>query len=92
MLVLLHEFALGLVLLEVVGDVVDGIDNVCGMPLVVEFQDGVTVETEPMGIVVGAAVEQLVQHELTLSAVGQALHLLGELFLLTRMDVVCEFL
>ena len=92
LLVLLDEFALGLVLLEVVGDVVDGVDDVGGMSLVVELQDGVAVEVEPMGGVVGGAVEQFVQHKLALTAVGQALHLLGELLLLARMDVVCEFL
>jgi hypothetical protein len=92
LLVLLDEFALSLVLLEVVGDVVDGVDHIGRMSLVVEFQDGVAVEAEPVRVVVGGAVKQFVQHELALTAVGQALHLLGELLLLARMDVVCEFL
>ena len=91
LLVLLDEFALGLVLLDVVGDVVDGVDDVGGMSLVVELQDGMAVEVEPVGGVVGGAVEQLVQHELSLASVGQALHLLGELLLLAGVDVVGEF-
>ena len=92
LLVLLDEFALSLVLFEVVGDVVDGVDDVGRMSLVVEFQDGVAVEAEPVRVAVGRAVKQFVQHELALTAVGQALHLLSEFLSLAGVDVIREFL
>ena len=92
MLVLLDEFALSLVFFEVVGDVVNGVDDVGWMSLVVELQDGMAVEAEPVGVVVGGAVKQFVQHELPLTAVGQALHLLSEFLLLAGVDVIRELL
>ena len=60
----------------------DGVYDVGRVAVGREFGDGVSLEVQPFGRVVGAFVPSLVQLELSLAPLNQPFHLLGELCLL----------
>ena len=80
--VLSYQLTFGLVFFHLLGNIVYGVNNVCGMSVVVEFADGMTMEVKPVGILISTAIIQLIEHKLALATFGKTFHLLHKLLLL----------
>ena len=81
-----------LFLLHVVGDVVNGIDDIHRLPLAVQFHNSVAMEFQPLRSLLRARVPPLLQFKLAFPAAEQELHLLLELLALVGVDALGKHL
>ena len=88
LLIFPYEFAFGLAFLHIQGNIVNSINHVGGMPAIIEFADGMSMEREPMRLVGSTAVKKLIKHKLAFAPFNKSVHLLSELLALVGVDAV----
>ena len=78
--------------LHVLGDVVDGVDDICRMSVVVILYHGMSAEVQPLRLFRSTDVPSLVNGGFVLPSLNHHVHLLHELLLFRGMDMVDKLL
>ena len=90
--VFLYQVAGGLVFIHLLGDVVDGVHHVGGVPVLPQLNDGMSLEVVPEEIPVCTGIPPFVEFEMALTPVDKCLRQLAELLALVGVDAVDELL
>ena len=88
----MQEVACGLVFLHLLSDVVDGIDDVGRLAVAVKFADGMSLEIEPVGLLLRTCIPSFVKFEVTFPPFQKGIGLLNEFLPLVRVYAIGELL